>query len=87
VIGLDCIRQLKQFLLGGLRRRERTLVLEFHLGCMIAMPMASAGSLPLGPRGIWLPSFTYESVIQITSYPAVISMPGMNASAIAANGG
>src|ERR1700682_3418312 len=53
VIGLDCIRQLKQFLLGGLGRPERSIFLEFHLGCMIAQPMALAGRFsPLGPRGL-----------------------------------
>ena len=51
--GFDRIRQLKQFFLGGFRRRERSLFLEFHLGCMIAMPMASVGRFsPLGPIGI-----------------------------------
>jgi len=49
----DRIRRLKQFFLGGFRRRERSLFLEFHLGCMIAMPMASVGRFsPLGPLGI-----------------------------------
>jgi hypothetical protein len=53
VVGFDHIRQLKQFFLGGFRRRERSLFLEFHLGCMIAMPMASVGRFsPLGPIGI-----------------------------------
>jgi hypothetical protein len=33
-----------------------SLVLEFHLGCMIAMRMASAGRFsPLGPRGMSFP--------------------------------
>jgi hypothetical protein len=41
VISLDRIRQFKQFLLGGLWRRERAVSLELHLGCMIAMRMAS----------------------------------------------
>jgi hypothetical protein len=49
VVGFDRIRRLKQFFLG----RERSLFLEFHLGCMIAMPMASVGRFsPLGPLGI-----------------------------------
>jgi hypothetical protein len=53
VIGLHRVRQLKQFLLGGLGRRERAIFLEFHLGCMIAMPTVSAGRFsPLGLRGI-----------------------------------
>jgi hypothetical protein len=52
VIGLDRARQLKQLFLGGLGNRERSLLLEFHLGC-IAMPMESAGRRsPLGPLGI-----------------------------------
>src|SRR5258708_31896013 len=55
MIGLDRIRQFEQFLLGGLGRRERAVSLEFHLGCMIAVPMASAwGFSPLGPLGIIL---------------------------------
>jgi hypothetical protein len=55
VISLDRIRQFKQFLLGGLGRRERAVSLEFHLGCMIAVPMASAWRFaPLGPLGIIL---------------------------------
>jgi len=53
VIGLYRIRQLKQFSLGGIRRRERAVLLEFHLGCMIAVPITSAGRFTaLGPRGI-----------------------------------
>jgi hypothetical protein len=53
MIRLDRIRQLKQLPLGGFRRRERAILFEFHLGSMIAMPMASAGRRsPLGPRGI-----------------------------------
>ena len=60
MIGLNCVRQLKQFLLGGLWRRERAILLESHLGFMIAMSMASAGRrLPLGPRGILI----YPSII------------------------
>src|ERR1700687_3352309 len=56
IIGLHRIRQLKQFLLGGVRRRERSLFLDVHLGCMIAMPMASAGRRsPLRPRGMSCP--------------------------------
>src|SRR6202022_2804489 len=48
------------FLLGGLWRRERAILLESHLGFMIAMLMASAGRrLPLGPRGILI----YPSII------------------------
>src|ERR1700682_5096898 len=43
MIGLHRIRQLKQFLLGGVRRRERSRFLEFHLGCMIAMPWRRRG--------------------------------------------
>jgi hypothetical protein len=39
--------------LGGVERPEWAIFLEFHLGCMIAMPTASAGRRsPLGPRGI-----------------------------------
>ena len=53
MIGLYRVGDLKQFLLGGLGRRERALILEFHLGSMIAMPMASAGCFsPLGPLDI-----------------------------------
>lgn len=53
MIGLYRVDDLKQFLLGGLGRRERALILEFHLGSMIAMPMASAGCFsPLEPLGI-----------------------------------
>jgi hypothetical protein len=37
VIGLYHIRQLEQFSLGRLGRRERAILLESHLGC-IAMP-------------------------------------------------
>src|SRR5260370_42300475 len=56
MISLHRIRQLKQFLLGGVRRRERSLFLEFHLACMIAMPMASAGRRsPLRHRGMSCP--------------------------------
>ena len=56
VIGLDRICDLKQFPLGGLGCRERAVLLESHLGCMIAMPMASAGCFsPLGPRGMSFP--------------------------------
>src|SRR6266550_1097804 len=56
MIGLDRVRQLEQFPLGGLGRRERAIPLEFHLGCMIARPMASAGRRsPLGPRGMSCP--------------------------------
>ena len=50
MIGLDRVRQLKQFLLC-----ERSLFLKFHLGC-IAMPMASAGRRsPLGRWGMSFP--------------------------------
>jgi hypothetical protein len=53
MIGLDGVRQFEQLPLGGFRRRERAILLEFHLGSMIAMPMASAGCFsPLGPLGI-----------------------------------
>jgi hypothetical protein len=34
----DCIRQLKQLLLGGLGRRERAIVLELHRACMRDRP-------------------------------------------------
>jgi hypothetical protein len=60
VIGFDRVRQLKQVLLGGLGRREGAFLFESHLGCMIAMPMASAGRFSLlGPRGILI----YPSII------------------------
>jgi hypothetical protein len=53
MVGLNRIRQLKQFSLGGLGCPERAVCLEFHLGCMIAMPTPSAcRRSPLGPRGI-----------------------------------
>src|SRR6266478_8470914 len=56
MIGLDGVRQFEQLPLGGFRRRERAILLEFHLGCMIAMRMASAGRFsPLGPRGMSFP--------------------------------
>jgi hypothetical protein len=56
VIDLYRVRQLKQFLLGGLGRSERALLLEFHLGCMIAMATASARRRsPLRPRDMSLP--------------------------------
>jgi hypothetical protein len=39
--------------LGGVGRPARAIFLEFHLGCMIAMPITSAGAFSaLGPRGI-----------------------------------
>src|SRR5260370_7458149 len=41
MIGLYRVGDLKQFPLGGLGRRERALILEFHLGSMIATPLAS----------------------------------------------
>src|SRR5258708_4161652 len=54
VIGLYRVRQLKQFLLGALGRSERAVLLEFHLGCMIVMPMALAGRFsPLEAPGIY----------------------------------
>jgi hypothetical protein len=37
VIDLDRVRQLWQLALG---RREGAVLFEFHLGCMIAMPLA-----------------------------------------------
>src|SRR5258706_10093795 len=56
MIGLDGVRQFEQLPLGGFRRRERAILLEFHLGCMIAMRMASAGRFsPLAPPGMSLP--------------------------------
>jgi hypothetical protein len=60
MIGPDRIRQLKQFSLGGLGCGEGAFLFEFHLGWMIAMPMALAGSSsPLGPRRILI----YPSII------------------------
>jgi hypothetical protein len=60
VIGLNRVRQLKQLPLGGLGRRERAVLFEFHLGRMIAMPTPSAWRRsPLGPRGILI----YPSMI------------------------
>jgi hypothetical protein len=43
MIGLDRVRQFEQFPLGRVRTCKRTILLEFHLGCIIAMPMTSAG--------------------------------------------
>jgi hypothetical protein len=52
-IGLNRIPDLQQISLGGLGRRERSILIEFHLGCMIAMSMVPAGRFsPLGPRGM-----------------------------------
>jgi hypothetical protein len=60
MIGLNRVRQLKQFALGGLWRRERAMLLEFHLGCLIAIPTPSAcRRSPLGLRGILI----YPSII------------------------
>jgi hypothetical protein len=42
MIGLDRVRQFEQLALGCLGRRERAILLKFHLGCIIAMPMTSA---------------------------------------------
>jgi hypothetical protein len=48
MIGLDRIRQLKQFPLGGFGRRERAIFfLEFHIGCV---PVVSA--TPFSPLGL-----------------------------------
>jgi hypothetical protein len=49
MVGLDRIRQLKQLALGGLGCCERAIVLEFHVGGMISVSIASVGRfLPLG---------------------------------------
>jgi hypothetical protein len=39
VLGFDRVGQLEQFALGGLERRERSIILESHLGCMSGTPM------------------------------------------------
>jgi hypothetical protein len=52
MIGLDRIRQLKQFPLSGLGCRERAILLKFHLGSVMRRS-------PLGPRGILI----YPSII------------------------
>ena len=36
----DRIPQLKQLMLGGLGRRERVIILEFHLSGMIRLPIS-----------------------------------------------
>jgi hypothetical protein len=44
VIGLYRVGDLYQFFLGGFRRCERAVGLEFQLGCMVAMPMGRDAS-------------------------------------------
>jgi hypothetical protein len=44
MIGLDRIRQLKQFPLSGLGCRERAIILKFHLGSVMRRsPFRSCG--------------------------------------------
>ena len=40
VVGFHRVRDLRQLFLGGLTLREQALILEFHLACMMGVPMA-----------------------------------------------
>jgi hypothetical protein len=70
MIGLDSIRQLKQFPLGGLGCRERSIILEFHFSpaSLSYLARASAPGLGISIR----PQSRYSWSEQLTGDPPVL---------------
>ena len=69
MIGLDSIRQLKQFPLGGLGCRERSIILEFHFSpASLSLARASAPGLGISIR----PQSRYSWSEQLTGDPPVL---------------